>query len=62
MNSSTFVPAPGTGFAEQTGFETIQLDASAFVGIGDVTLEFEVFDVGDTIVNSAILIDNIVLE
>ncbi len=63
VNSSTFVDAdPTTGFNMQTGFENIQLDASAFVGIADVTLEFQVFDVGDTVVDSAILIDNLVLE
>ncbi len=61
VNSSTFVDATGTGFNEQTGFETIQLDASAFVGTGNITLEFQVFDVGDAIVDSAVLLDNLIL-
>lgn len=65
VNTSSFVQAPGTGFNGMTGFATVRLDVSAFAGSPDpcvVTFEIRVFDQGDTVVDSAGLIDNLRFE
>jgi hypothetical protein len=54
-NFFTFIPVSGaTGFNEQTGYRTFF--TGPFTG-GNVTLAFGVVDVGDTIVDSALLVD-----
>jgi hypothetical protein len=56
------VPAPVSfdqGDVHQTGWFTVSLDVSSFAGAGDVTLVFAAGDIGDSIYDTAILIDNI---
>lgn len=51
---ATFFAAPGTGFNEQTGYKNFT--TGPLIG-GPVTLAFGVFDVGDSAVDSALVID-----
>ncbi len=66
MRSSSFVtPPPGTGYSHMTGFQTVAIDVSAFAGSPNpatLTLDIRVFDVGDSVVDSAGLIDNLRFE
>jgi hypothetical protein len=56
---STLVPAPGTGFGGQTGFTPLVL---SFSTAGDHTLAFGVVNVGNTEINSGLLVDAAVPE
>ena len=49
---SAFGPAPGTGFFQHTGSHVVVLP------VGSTSVTFTVFDVDDTIIDSAALIDN----
>ncbi len=51
---ATFIPAPGTGLNEQTGYRVFTSDP--LIG-GSVTLAFGVVDLEDTAVDSALLVD-----
>jgi len=60
-----FTSADGTGFFAMTGFQTVQFDVSALAGTGmacSLSFAIEVRDVGDSIVNSAGLIDDLRFE
>jgi hypothetical protein len=50
---SSFISAAGTGFAEQTGFLSVVLP------VGTTSVNFNVRDIGDGIVDSAALIDTV---
>ncbi len=56
---ATFFAAPGTGFNEQTGFKNFT--TGPLIG-GPVTLAFGVVDVGDSAVDSALVVDAAVPE
>jgi hypothetical protein len=60
VNTSNFIPADGSGFNGQTGFLPANFDVSAFAG-SDTSVAFviSVRDVGDNLLDSAILLDNI---
>jgi len=57
VNSSTFKPGNGTGFNGQTGPESI--DTTMKVSSGQYTLSFSVADKGDTIVDTAVHVNNV---
>lgn len=62
VSTATFSPAPSdTGFAVQTGFRRASFDVSSQTLIGSIeaVIEFEIRDVGDSEVPSALLVDNI---
>ena len=60
VNTSTFSPADGTGFSGQTGFLTATFDVSSLAGSATpVTLVLSIRDVGDSAIDTAILIDDI---
>lgn len=63
VNRDRFFPADplSTGFRSQTGFRTVVFDVSSLAG-NSVVLVIRVLDIGDSIVDSAVLIDNIRLE
>jgi hypothetical protein len=60
VNTAMFSEVSGAGFDGQTGFLTATFDVSSLAG-GDVSvvLEISVRDVGDSAVDSALLLDNI---
>lgn len=64
VDTSNFIDitGTGTGFNGMTGFETVELDVSQFVGTGDLTLEVKIFDEGDAAFDSAVLLDNLELK
>ena len=55
--NNTFVLSP-TDFSQETGFETFTYD---FLADGNYTVSIGVVDVGDTIVDSGLLVDNVSL-
>jgi hypothetical protein len=55
-NSSDFFSTSGGNFNEQTGLKTISIGIAQ---TGTYTLSFGVVDVGDAIVDSALIVDNI---
>ena len=57
VNSSTFKPGNGTGFNGQTGPKSI--DTTMNVSSGQHTLSFSVVDKGDTIVDTAVHVNNV---
>ncbi|MBI2194666.1 MAG: hypothetical protein HYU36_22025 [Planctomycetes bacterium] len=46
----------------RTGKKTIEVDVSAFAGGAPITIEFRVFDTGDSIFDTALLLDNVKLK
>ena len=65
VNSSIYFDATGTGFNAQTGFLRAEFDVSAEAGSGapcSLTLEFNVADLGDSVVDSAALLDSLRFE
>ncbi len=67
INGSEWSDVEGVNFAGgdetifQTGWKHIDLDISAYCG-ASITLEFIVYDVGDSVYDSACVIDNVVLK
>lgn len=55
-NSSGFFGTSAVNFSEETGFQTISVSIAQ---TGTYTLNFGVVDVGDTSVDSALIVDNI---
>jgi len=58
-NSAPFSPAPGTGFNEQSGWHHF---TTTIATAGVYTIGFAVIEEGDTIINSGLLIDNVMPE
>ncbi|MCC5598789.1 hypothetical protein [Nostoc favosum] len=55
-NSSGFLGTSSVNFSQETGFQTISIGIAQ---TGTYTLNFGVVDVGDTAVDSALIVDNI---
>ena len=58
VNSADFHPAPGLSSWGETGWLVATVDVSQWAGLND-TLTFSVHDVGDTVVDTVVLVDGI---
>ena len=67
INTSTWLPASGIDFdggdstTFHTGWKTVSVDISQYAG-KLLTIKFTVFDVGDSVYDTGVLIDNVKIE